>query len=214
MPPVSDADLSRMQSLLQNGPIVIGETHTAPHARSAIKKLLDREAVKFLSIELPVGHPLHTRDDGQLDARDDGGQEARISGYFSRVDEMHNAHISLNALARHAMALRVPVYFHDMPHKYSRLRQLNTPASDYVTHAQGFGGPLPRLADGLSDMLPQRNRFTKTFLHHNLGQGVRVLFGLVILAGDHHLLGEKCGGAGNTIQGLLGIADDRVFHCD
>jgi hypothetical protein len=214
MPAVTGDVLNRMEQLLQSGPIAIGETHTSPHARNAIVNLMDRRAVSHLSIELPVGHPVHSRADGQFDARGNlVARRARAQGYFGRVDEMYNAHITLQDLAKYAMGRKIPVYFHDMPHQVSRLRQLNTPATDYVAHARQYGRKLPRFADGLTNMLAERNQFTKAFLHANLGKGVKVLFGLVILAGDHHLQATESG-AGHTIQELLGIAQDRVFHCN
>jgi hypothetical protein len=214
MPAVTGDVLNRMEKLLQGGPIAIGETHTSPHARNAIINLMDRRAVSHLSIELPVGHPVHSRADGQFDARGNlVARKARVQGYFYRVDEMHNPHVTLQDLAKYAMGRRIPVYFHDMPHQVSRLRQLNTPATDYLTHARQYGRRLPRFADGLTNMLAERNQFTKAFLHANLGKGVKVLFGLVVLAGDHHLQPTECG-AGHTIQELLGISQDRVFHCN
>ncbi|MBX3201873.1 MAG: hypothetical protein KF850_19090 [Labilithrix sp.] len=96
-----------------------------------------------------------------------------------------------------------------MPPSLSPLRGLDP---NYVTQATGYGLALPRFAEHLTYMLRRRNDFSARFLRRALGRGVRVLQGLVVLAGDHHTLGDQCDGAEGAIQHFLGISEDRVVH--
>lgn len=81
-----------------------------------------------------------------------------------------------------------------------------------ITHAKTYRLALPRQPDNLTYMLRSRNDFAGRFLRRALGRGVRVLQGLVVLAGDHHTLPDQCEGADGTIQHFLGIPENRVYH--
>jgi hypothetical protein len=210
MPPATDRMLSFMERRLATGPIVIGENHTFLHARAAIRTLIDRHAVNYLSIELPIAPPNRSRADGELDIRPRGvNNPAQIEAdYFSRVTELHNPYISLRLLSTYAAQRHIPVYLHDMPANTSPIHALDPTSRE---HANQFS-PMPRLERKLVSMVRQRNVFMRQFLHAKIGAGVRVLMGMVILAGDHHTIAQQCGGANFTIQGLLGIPDNRVYH--
>jgi hypothetical protein len=202
MPHITQAQFNQMKAHLASGPILIGEDHTQPYGREAIVQLLVAKAVSFLSIEGPVVPQNMARADGQI-------QPGLLAQYCNNFDEMRNPHYTLARIARLAVDRRVPVYFHDMPHQLSRMRQLDP---TYIAYARNFGGNFPRFADGLGSKLAERNAFTAKFLIAQLGKGVRVLQGLVILAGDHHLLAAQSGGVPNTIQAKLNIPDTRVYH--
>jgi hypothetical protein len=202
MPHVTQAQLQQMRAQLASGPILIGEDHTQPFGREAIIQLMVARAVSFLSIEGPVVPQNIARADGQI-------EPGQLAQYCRKFDEMRNPHYSLARIATIAVGRGIPVYFHDMPEKGSQMRQIDP---TYLTYAGNFGRGFPMRADKLASMLPQRNQFTARFLIHMLGRGVRVLQGLVILAGNDHLLPGQCNGANNTIQGRLGIAQPRVHH--
>jgi hypothetical protein len=221
MPPVTEAILNDAAAKLQRGPILVGEQHTRATARVAIMSLLKARKVSFLSLEAPIGPIAMTKSDGQIrkDQQDD---------YFAKVTIMQpEGGPSLSAIAELAGSQhpKVPVYFHDMPYKHIALVSTDgrsgprVEGSNYLRMAAGFMAAesadvrkLPTTDGDLVNRLAARNQFTCKYLRKKLGDGVRVLQGLLILAGSDHLRADRCGQ--HTIQKILKIADDRVYFWD
>jgi hypothetical protein len=219
MPDVSEDTLARMARLLKTGPIVIGEEHDKGAARKAIIRLIARNAVSYVSLESPIGPENMTHSDGQL---------KETSKYLGAVTSMANAEVSFENLVRYAKGHSVKVYFHDVPAKSSPLNYAgetdpalkpNGPYTTYPTYAKRYLPNLPNtrmkddlpLAKAAANLYRHRNHYAANFLREKLGNGVRVLFGLVVLAGSYHVRADKSGD--HTIQACLGIDSSRAFIC-
>jgi hypothetical protein len=209
--------LDDMNALLVNGPILIGEYHDAKPGRQRVNDLLDAGCVKFLSIESPIAPEVFLNEDGQL-------TEEHSLSYFSATDSKDNNFLSVKTLAQKAMGLGVKVYFHDMPAIKSQLAAAVDPhtlgeQNPYIIQATQFITPkmnmpkLPQLdlrVQGLA--VWKRNMYSACYIKSKLGDDVYSLSGLVLLVGDAHAQSDKCGGPKGTIQHMLGIAENRVFH--
>jgi hypothetical protein len=213
---VTERTLAVMARYLETGPIVLGEWHDTGYARRAILQLMERGVVKYLSLEAPIGPENMTKSDGQLVDKDK---------YFGGLRFMSNNEVSFDYLVGRALSDRIPVYFHDMPLQKSGLNFLaNQDNLDaYPAYASVF---LPVLPSGVQmTRLPsrdseaanwyvQRNFYAANYLKAKLGNGVRVLFGLVVLAGSSHVQAAECKkNPSYTIQGCLGISPARAFVC-
>lgn len=236
MPKVTTEQLEKMRELLQTGPLIIGENHRVKLGRQAIKKLLRMSAIRFLSLETPVGPESILTQDKAVD-------ETFFDRYFGEQITL-NSSITLQGLAHYAAAntydgkqgkyesgikQAVPVYFHDAPHQrnnvaFARLSggdrydrdKMDTSRKTYLEHAKKFlpqdAPPLPLNADPLANdkWVIIRNHFAKNALTHMLGTDPGQLAGLLILAGNDHMSESVCGPDG-TLQQVLGIAQDRVY---
>jgi hypothetical protein len=210
MPAASEDEIAQMTALLQSGPLVIGEDHTLGHARIAIKRLIDARAVAFLSIESPVGPANMAGVDGRI-------KPDSIPNYWQGATPMANVHCTSQVLVAHAVDKGVVVYCHDIPLKSSPLNYLNDSANlaAYPNQARqylpGTHIPdLPQLPGRAARLYRERNVYSANYLKAMLGNGVRVLHKLVILAGADHVDAPKCGAIG-TLQANLGIANTRTF---
>lgn len=203
MPRATRSILTSIERHLRSGPVVFGETHSQIYAREAIVQLIALRAVHHLSIEAPVVPENRARSDGQI-------ASGSVTAYSRAFSEVYNADYSLSKIISIAVARKIPTYCHDMPAKATPMRALDT---NYILFAGRYGRS-PMRPDQLTNMLPQRNRFAAKFLKEKLGKGVNILQGLIVLAGDHHTLADECGGNANTIQTLLGIPEERVYHLD
>ena len=237
MPKVTTQQLEEMRELLQTGPLIIGENHTVKLGRQAIKKLLRMSAIRFLSIETPVG------PESVLNTQNNSVEETFFDRYFSEQLTL-NSSITLKGLAQYAVANNfagkpgkyadgdkqaVPVYFHDTPHQRSNVAfagltpteridgdKLRTTRPVYVQHATQFlpanVSTLPLNADPLAQAqwVIIRNHYAKRALTHMLGADPGQLAGLLILAGNDHMSPEVCGNDG-TLQHVLGIPQERVY---
>lgn len=237
MPKVTTLQLEAMRELLQTGPLIIGENHKVKLGRQAIKKLLRMSAIRFLSLETPVG------PENILNPENNAVDEKFLDRYFSEQLTL-NSSITLRELARYAAASEfagksgkyvgglkqaVPVYFHDAPHQRNnvafaglagedRYKQENIEAfrKAYVKHATRFlpeGVSSLPLKDGplASDSwVIIRNHFARNALTHMLGANPGQLAGLLILAGNDHMSPTVCGADG-TLQHVLGIPQERVY---
>jgi len=212
MPEVTKERLALLERLLATGPLVIGEDHTQPHARYAIAKLIERGAVKFLSLESPIGPERITRTDGQI---------VDVDSYFAGVTSMSNP-MPMADLVRYAIDKQIAVYFHDIPTEKNPLNFIATQGKDmtaYPNYARAFLPTsipnLPSREGAAAKLYVQRNEYTANYLQAKLGRGVRVLFGLVILAGASHVRRSDCQGQyERTLQGRLGISPSRAFICE
>jgi hypothetical protein len=209
MPAASDVELEQMCQYLKSGPVLIGENHETPHGRLAVRTLIERQVVRFLSIEAPIGPLGLVRADGQL-------QTAKLADYFNAASFMTNPTMSMEQLVRLAAAQQVAVYCHDVPSARSPLNFLGRVGDDMTvnpTYAARFLPPsmprLPAAAQAASKYI-QRNEYSANYLKAHLGAGVRVLQNLVLLAGADHLDPGLCG-QGRTLQAHLGVADRRAY---
>jgi hypothetical protein len=208
--------LDQMKGLLANGPIVIGEWHDAKIARQCVVDLLNAGCVRYLSIESPIAPDMYSKQDGRL-------MEEHSISYFKAVDSQQNSSLSIKSLTQTALGLSVVVYFHDMPATYGVLTSQIDPRTEgdqiqqhpYIVQATGFISEsmrmpsLPKTDRNVGSLaLWKRNIYSANYLKSKLGNGVRVLWGLVLLVGDGHTTCAKT----HTIQALLGIPEDRVFH--
>src|SRR5262249_9160420 len=123
--------LDEMQDLLRTGPLVIGENHTQDSARVAVNKLIDRSAVKYLSLELPFC-PKKWTSTGPI-------KQENIRDSFAEVKVAHDNPIPLDTLATNATVSGVHVYFHDRP-KIPQIEQLRFQDSKYPNHVAGLVG--------------------------------------------------------------------------
>ena len=213
MPAATMTQMSLMMKLLPSGPILLGEDHEKPHARVAIRDLIDLKLVDFLSIETPIGPVSMVRSDGQL-------RPESVATYFQGAATMKNEMISTPELVAYAMANGVAVYCHDVPVAKSPLNYLATKGLDltsYPAQASLYLPPsmrkLPPNNGTAADQFIQRNAYSANYLKAHLGAGVRVLFNLVILAGAFHLDPMKCR-QDRTLQARLGVGDGRTFILD
>ena len=237
MPKVTTQQLEVMRELLQSGPLIIGENHKVKLGRQAIKKLLRMSAIRFLSLETPVG------PENILNPENKSLNVEFLDRYFSEQLTM-DSKITLRELARYAAASEfagkegkydggakqaVPVYFHDAPHQKSNVAFAKLTGEDrnngekmsesrdaYVLHAKKF---LPKGIDSLAPRVERlaeerwviiRNHFAKNALTHMLGADPGQLPGLLILAGNDHMSAEVCGDKG-TLQYVLGIPEERIY---
>lgn len=236
MPKVTTEQLEKMRELLQTGPLIIGENHRVKLGRQAIKKLLRMSAIRFLSLETPVGPE-------SILTQDNAVNEAFFDRYFGEQITL-NSSITLQGLAHYAAAKTfdgkqgkyeagikqaVPVYFHDAPHqrnnvafaglsgdeRYDR-EKMDTSRKSYLAHAEKFlpeDVPQLPLRDGplaTVKWVVIRNHFAQKALTHMLGTDPGQLAGLLILAGNDHMSAEVCGNDG-TLQQVLGIPQERVY---
>lgn len=199
-----DEPFDSIVQLLATGPVILGESHDRPEVKDLIRRLLQAGRVRVLSLEGPVAPEFM--------------MQANQGGIQANQKPTYNNHADLaTGYGPLALDATVPVFFHDMPYQFCRLRTVPNPqpgALGYVDYARTFAGSdaIPRNADRLTNMLPQRNRFLGRYL---TAQGVQHnLRGLVVLCGSHHVIASECGGRANTIQGVLGLSDDRVFVWD
>ncbi len=219
MPEVSDDRLAIMARLLKTGPIVIGEDHEKGVARQAIIRLIAQRAVSYLSLESPIGPENMTRSDGQIHD---------TKKYFGSVTPFPNSQVAFKDLVQYARNYGIPVYFHDVPVKKSPLNfhgesdpdlKAKGTLTTYPNYAKQFLTANSRMADlpisdrAAANLYVHRNFYAANFLKAKLGNGVRVLFGLVILAGAFHVRADKSG-KGRTLQNCLGIDPSRAFICE
>ncbi|MGY4533931.1 hypothetical protein ACVW0Y_003067 [Pseudomonas sp. TE3786] len=236
MPKVTTQQLEDMRELLQSGPLIIGEDHTLKLGRQAIKKLLRMSAIRFLSLETPVG------PESILNPQNNSVGEAFFDRYFSEQLTL-NSSITLKDLARYAAAdgfdgkqgkydagakQAVPVYFHDAPHQRNNVAfaglagddrydpdKMRTSKQAYLQQAVAFlpvgVSKLPVTDTPLATVpwVVIRNHFAKNALTHMLGANPGQLIGLLILAGNDHMSATVCGNG--TLQQVLGIPQDRVY---
>jgi hypothetical protein len=201
--------LDWLVELLGSGPIIIGETHDQAPARLCVQALIERGAVKYLSLENPIVPQNLSRDDGQLT-----DQEAYYKNLKSYANE-----VTMQQLTAQAQSTGSRVYCHDMPLYTSPLNTAANPddLTEYRTYATQFlpntVAELPRLesATWKKHMVAARNQYACNYLRAKVGNGFRVLHGLVILAGKDHVIAKECNGANTTLQACLGISPERVF---
>lgn len=237
MPKVTTQQLEDMRALLQTGPLIIGENHKVKLGRQAIKKLLRMSAIRFLSLETPVG------PEDILNTQNNALDENFLDRYFGEQMTLDSS-ITLRELTRYAAAnsfagksgkydggakQAVPVYFHDAPHQRNNVafagllgedrynqEKIDTSRKAYLLHASKFlpsdTGPLPVREGPLATVkwVIIRNHYAKNALTQMLAANPGQLPGLLILAGNDHMNAAVCGEDG-TLQHVLGIAQDRVY---
>jgi hypothetical protein len=210
MPVVSEQTLAELDELLLTGPLVIGENHELPHARGAVLELMRRGSVRFLSLECPIVPPNMMRADGQLDVNS-------VDSYFCNWSGMRNE-VTVREVVEYAISHRVAVYFHDVPCAKSPLNFATdqNDTSVYPKHARTFlptsMNNLPLNNGNAGTIYRQRDEYAAKFLKTQLGNGVNVLRGLVVLAGSFHLMSDATNGFASTLQGCLGIIEKRRAH--
>lgn len=221
------AKIEKIVELLKTGPVLFGENHYLFEAREAIVKLMERGAVKKISVELPLAWT-HKKKQSEWTAH-------MIKRYFkafgTRVKE--NDSYPLADLISRARTRQCIVYFHDLPvkamvkiiasafcEKKKDLPQFKTELTDFISGIYNHNRKKKRRIPAIERLMInnrwvcERNHFTKTYLQKELGQLslTNKWEGVIILAGDDHtsksIFGE------DRLQKLLGIAEKRVFHCN
>lgn len=207
--------LTELKNKLEHGPIFIGEAHSKPFARAAIKSLIKAGCVKKLFLEFPN---MDNEDDKDIQdaaiylssaSRDlDEGKEFAAfiavngSEEATKIATKSERPFPMWDLIKAALDQgEISIYFHDSP-RGSR----NTVIIDGIAH------PLAYITS--IEGVRGRNKDSAHIIkRNNFGAGT------VILAGIDHLdsqayeevkpeitLGEK-----NTLQHLLGCENDVVF---
>lgn len=205
--------LDQLESQLKIGPILIGEEHTKPFAREAIKELIKRGVVKQLFLELSnlegetkvdpelgysmsqlatyLGSVPRTKDKSKenqaliiIDAQE------KMSEFFSKRKKNQFQLADLVKLALNQE--NIAIYYHDSPEGSGGTIIIdgNPESQPYASTTQGIIG---------------RNKDSKAIIKRN-NPGA----GTVILAGQSHLDGLKLGDA-YTLQALLGYKNEAVF---
>ena len=215
MPEVTVEQLAVMSELLGSGPIVLGEMHDLPHAREAVRQLMRAEFVHYLSLESPIAPPNLAEADGRIK-----GFGNDVANYFTGIQLYPNS-FTLRQLVDKATKRGIPVYFHDVPLARSRLNGVNDGRNlnAYPAYASQFligdkMTALPTSDRKAATFYRQRNAYAANYLQTQLGKGVKILRGLVVLAGSDHLVPDRGLNPLSTLQGCLGISNDRAFIVD
>ncbi len=198
--------LERIGRTLDQGPVIIGESHTSQNAREAIVYLIVNRKITILSIEGPIVPVPLQNNQGALNA-----DPAMRQQYIANANLIYNAHYSFLKLITIAQKYGVRVYFHDLPGKYAMIRV--DPNYDQTVDNIQNNAPRPFVHHlGPTRNMGPRNSFSGQFLGNTLNGPVNAVPHLAVLCGSDHTQSGPCLGAGRTMQAYLGIPDTSIFN--
>lgn len=195
-----------LQNMLQSGPIFIGERHSNKFAQNAIKALIRIGAVQKFFIELPNNSDLPDEDVerreecrkekrylSDIPRNKDVALEQELKDIFDSYDEFkYGIEEGTGTLLQTALDQgAITIYFHDVP-SFGGEIWINGESKK-----ESYGSTLEGAVE--------RNKYSAKLIHENSpGPGT------IVLAGMSHLDPTQMG-QDNTLQSLLGYANDRVF---